>query len=213
MVFQGWKHLSRNSTPFFLFWKAPCAKLFSFIHFCPSISIFLPWVWSLFCSWIQAKNLSTHSCQAWHPYWPAGSRWVSSLGWISMPCKSYRLQNSAWPLLIIWFCLVSLFVSASAKLSLLVAPGFRLAQLLEPRRTLSAVPLHFVELPLPQHHNFSIIPLPLLLAWVELGGIVPKLGNVQLSVQGGLQTLEVENINMNPQDWRGECFCMVVVFA
>lgn len=81
-----------------------------------------------------------------------------------------------------------------------MAPGFRLAQLLEPCRAFSAVPLHFVELLLPQHHNFSIIPLPLFLAWVELGGIVPKHGNVQLSMQGGLQTLEVENINMNPQE-------------
>lgn len=131
---------------------------------------------------------STHSCQVWHPYWPAGSRWVSSLGWISVPCKSFRLQTSAWPLLIIWFCLIYLFVTASAMLSLLVAPNFRLAQLLEPCRASSAEQCPYT---LWSCFCFSIvtsprllIPLPLLPAPVELGGIVPQHGNVQLSMQG-----------------------------
>lgn len=102
-------------------------------------------------------------------------------------------------------------------LSLLVAPSFRLAQLLEPYRASSVEQcpytlwscfcLSIVTFP------WLLIPLLLLPAQVELGGIVPQHGNVQLSMQGVLRTLEVENISMNPQEQRGECFCMVVVFA
>lgn len=128
-------------------------KLFGSIHFCPFLFIIPLWVWNLGVNFVAGFKPRASTYLPWCPSWASlltGYGWVNSLGWISLPCESFRLQISTGPVLI-WFCLVCLLCTASVMLSFLVPASLSL------HGAYGAMWCpHTWELPLPPHCNFAM---------------------------------------------------------